>query len=258
MAASPHSDDPLGGDGDLRDPWSSDDLSSFDPFASAEGWGDTSASSHVPPEPAAGASAAPGPRAGRFDLLRSRAGRFDPLRSLAGRPTLPGSTERRFDLRRARTAGAPGTAPATATRAQRTRKSTYLPAVVVLIGGSVAAASVYLAFDEIRPLSTDPLGSALTLFAICALGLALCTIGLVIAIRGAVVARPRHRPIIAILLAVLLVPVLVGGAGSMGLNKAKRSMQDSAADDMGRTVVSVLKFIEDEGIDLGPLSALID
>lgn len=138
------------------------------------------------------------------------------------------------------------------------RESTYVPLVLVLVGGGLAALMVYLGLAEVHPLSLDPLGNSLVFLTLSAAGLLLSTVGLAVAVRGAAVARPRYRPLLAIVLALTFVPLLVFGAGNLGLNDAKRRFQDSAATGVGRTLVGILTIIEDEGFPLGPLGNLTE
>lgn len=222
-------------DDELRDPFADDPLVEVDPF------GDTTVGSpgpatdvfdHPAPEPAA-----TGDGAGRLAGVRARLGR--------GLGARPASTQHQNP------AGG-------ATPARPAKVTTYLPLVVVLIGGVLAAIMLYLGLVEITPISTDPLGNALVFFAIGTAGLLLCAVALIGAIRGVVVGRPRYRPVLAIVTAVVFVPLLVLGAGNLGLNDAKREFQDSAATDLGRTLARVLTLLENEGVDIGPLEEFTD
>lgn len=137
-------------------------------------------------------------------------------------------------------------------------ETTYVPATLVVVGGLLAAVAIYLAFVEIRPLSVDPLGNALVFLAMSTAALVLVTVAVAVAIRGAVVSRPRHRPLLAIVLGVVLVPLLVFGAVSLGLNEAKASFQHAAASDLGQVFTLVLDLLQDQGVELGPLDTLTD
>lgn len=136
------------------------------------------------------------------------------------------------------------------------RETSYLPLIVVLVGGVIAMVTIYLAFLELRPLSFDPLGNALLFLAICSGGLVLATVAVLVAIRSAMVGRPRHRPLLAIVVGLVLVPLLVIGSGTLGLNEAKRSFQDSAAFELGPAFVTVLGLLKAQGVELGPLDGL--
>lgn len=126
------------------------------------------------------------------------------------------------------------------------REATYLSTVVIVVAGAVAAGATYLGFAEVRPLSTAPLGNAILFFVIAAVALVACLVAIGVAIRGVRVARPRHRPALAIGLGLLFVPALVFAAGSLGLSEARRSFEDSAVKDLSTVLVKVFDLVEQE------------
>lgn len=159
--------------------------------------------------------------------------------------TPPAPLDRRAGHTRVRTTRAPDRG-AHAAEAASYRQATYFSALVMVVGGAVAAGAVYLAFAEIRPLSTAPLGNALVFGWVAVAALALCLLTLAIAIRGVKVARPRHRPVLTIVLGVLVVPGMVWLAGSLGVTEARRSFQDSAVNDAHGVLVRVLDIVQRE------------
>lgn len=138
------------------------------------------------------------------------------------------------------------------------RETTHVWAGVILVGGLIASFTLYLAFLELSPVSLDPLGNSLIYFGLSMAALTACAVALAFAIRGAWVGHPKHRPATAILVAVLVVPFLVLGAGALGLNEAKREVQDSAVSSAGRTFVWVLDLMVEEGVNIGPLARLLE
>lgn len=173
--------------------------------------------------------------------------------AVGGTPTMPLPVPRgRF--RR----GGTGAPPPTVAPSPTVRETTHVGTIMVVAGGLIAVLALYLAFLEIEPVSIDPLGNSLIFLGLSLAGLALCGIGLLLAIRGAFIGQPKHRPATAIVLALIVMPLLLVGSGSMGLNETKRSVQDSAISGAGSGFTYVLNLMAGEGINIGPLAGLLD
>lgn len=132
-------------------------------------------------------------------------------------------------------------------------ETTFWPAILIIVGTFFGSVTLYLALLEVRPLSTDPLGKAVPLLIFCTIALLVVLVATCIAARSAYVARPRHRPVTALLLGLIVAPALLFGAGYMGVVESKRSIEDSAVVGIGNAVVVILEALEDEGVDIGPL-----